>query len=89
MNVKTFELLVKEKRELVSRIEEQMQPDIKAKKLSDRALECFSHAKLSLNGAHEKITIDNEQQLSDALHLFWRAAWNLGEFMARKPNKKE
>ena len=81
--------LLKEKEELIAKIEVQMQPDVKAGRLSQRALEVFRNAKVSLQGALQHVDGTSEKAQHDALYLFGRLNWNLGEFMALKPVKKQ
>ena len=81
--------LLDEKAELIERIETQMQPDLKAGRITPQALEALRNAKINLAGARQHMSGTSEKAEYDALYLFGRLNWNLGEFMVLKPDKPQ
>ena len=74
--------LIDEKLELIERTKTQMAPDVEAGILPEGVPEIVNMAMLNFNNAKEKISVGTDKAMSEALFLFGRGNWNLGEFQA-------
>ncbi len=83
---KALEDAIATKLALLERSRKQMQPDIKAGKLSTRTLECLHNAQESFNAAKMHM---QQGKHADAMYLFSRGSWNMGEVLGRSFYEKQ
>lgn len=83
---KALEEAIQAKLDILKRNREQMQADIKAGKLTPRTLECLHNAQESFDAAklHMK-----QGKAADAIYLYSRGSWNMGEVMGRSFYEKQ
>jgi hypothetical protein len=86
---KQLATLIDEKIDLVNRTRKQMSKDVEDGVLQPGTLEIFHKANMSFISAKEKLAIDTEKEDLEALFLFGRGNWNMGEFHARVKQDKE
>jgi hypothetical protein len=71
---------IEQKLQLTKQIESQMKEDVEKKILSDLTIEKHHIARESLKAAQTHLIQD---KWDDAIYLFSRGCWNLGEFQGR------
>jgi len=83
---KALEEAIHVKMELLNRNREQMRSDMDSGVLSSRTVGCLHTAQESFKAA--KLHLDQDKA-ADAMYLFSRGCWNMGEVMGRSAFEKE